>query len=59
MYESGKDDNMEIIDKVRKNGRYVKYTCKKSDGSIEEDKRLMDNEEFKKFIQNKDVHLIF
>ena len=59
MYDLGKDSNMEIIDKVRTNARYVKYTHKKMDGSIEEEKQLMNNEEFKQFIQKTDVYLIF
>lgn len=59
MYDLGKDDNMEIIDKIRKNGRYVKYTRKKIDGSIEEEKEYMEIDEFKKFIKKDNVHLIF
>jgi len=37
----------------------VKYTHKKKDGSIEEEKQLMNNEEFKQFLQKEDVYLIF
>ena len=59
MYDLGKDIDMSIIDKVRTNARYVKYTHKKIDGSIEEEKQLMDTETFKQFIQKTDVHLIF
>ena len=32
---------------------------KKKDGSIEEEKQLMNNEEFKQFLQKEDVYLIF
>ena len=59
MYSLGKDENMDIIDKVRTDDRYVKYTHKKKDGSIEEEKQLMNNEEFKQFLQKEDVYLIF
>ena len=59
MYDLGKDNNMEIIDKVRKNERYVKYTRKKTDGSIEEEKEYMNTEDFKIFIKKDNVHLIF
>jgi hypothetical protein len=59
MFDLGKDNNMTIIDKVRKNDRHIKYTHKKTDGSIEEIKECMNTDEFKEFIKKEDIHLIF
>ena len=52
-------NNSQFYNKVRTDDRYVKYTHKKKDGSIEEEKQLMNNEGFKQFLQKEDVYLIF
>ena len=59
IYELDNDKGIEIIDKIRKNSRYVKYTLKKIDGSIEENRKLLETIEFKELIKLEDMHLIF
>lgn len=59
LYEIYNDNAIEIINKIRKNSRYVKYTLKKNDGSIEENQKLLETVEFIELIKLKDMHLIF
>lgn len=59
MYNLNKEDSIEIITKLRKNPRNIRYTQKKSDGSIEENRKLMNTDEFIEFIKSKEKHLIF
>ena len=59
LYDLNKEECIEIITKIRKNPRNIKYTQKKSDGSIEENRKLMGTDEFIEFIKDKDKHLIF
>lgn len=59
LYNSNKERAIEIITKIRKNPRYVKYTQKKTDGSIEENRKLMNTDEFIEFIKFGEKHLIF
>ncbi|MEJ8554624.1 hypothetical protein [Tepidibacter sp. Z1-5] len=59
LYALDEPKGIQIINRVRTNSRYIKYTLKKSDGSIEENTKLIDTTEFIEFIKSKDIHLIF
>jgi hypothetical protein len=59
LYELDNDKGIEIINNIRKNSRYVKYTLKKNDGSIEENRKLLETVEFIELIKLENMHLIF
>lgn len=59
LYNSHKESAITIITRIRKNPRNIKYTQKKIDGSIEENRTLMDTDDFIEFIKSDEKHLIF
>lgn len=59
LYDLSNERGIEIINRVRRNARYVKYTLKKNDGSIEENRKLLETVEFIELIKLEDMHLIF
>lgn len=59
LYDLDEVKGIEIINKVRKNPRSIKYSIKKNDGSIEENKKVIDTVNFVELIKYRDIHLIF
>lgn len=59
LYDLDNDKGIKIINETRKNSRYLKYTLKKSDGSIEEDIKLLEAAEFIELLKLEYFHLIF